>query len=54
VRETLLEDEEFSAGRFPAEPAVAVLGPDRSEELIESPTLPEVEAAIARVRGEAA
>jgi Thioredoxin len=50
VERTLLDDEELAAGRFPAEPAVVVVGPNGSEELIQSPTLAQVEEAISRVR----
>jgi protein-disulfide isomerase len=51
IGETLDADDELAAERgFPAEPAVVVGGPNGSEELAQSPSLPEVEAAIARVR----
>jgi protein-disulfide isomerase len=50
VEQTLVDDEELSAGRFPAEPAIVVVGPRGTKELIESPSLDEVEAAIAQVR----
>lgn len=50
VERTLLDDEELAAGRFPAEPAVVVAGPNGSDELIQSPSLAEVENAIAQVR----
>ncbi len=50
VEETLLDDEKLTAERgLPAEPAVVVDGPSGSVELIQSPSLAEVEAAIARV-----
>jgi protein-disulfide isomerase len=51
VRESLEEDDELAAERgFPAEPAVVVQGPGGSEELIQSPALEEIQAAIERAR----
>ena len=51
IDETLDADDELAAERgFPAEPAVVVGGPNGSEVLAQSPSLAEVEAAIARVR----
>jgi protein-disulfide isomerase len=50
IQETLDADERISAERrLPAEPAVVVGGPNGTRELIESPTLSEVQAAIAEV-----
>jgi protein-disulfide isomerase len=50
IRETLEADERITAERqLPAEPAVVVGGPNGTEELIESPSLAEVQAAIAGV-----
>jgi protein-disulfide isomerase len=51
VEQTLKDDESLAAGRrLPGEPAVVVGGPNGSRQLIESPTLAEVEAAISQVR----
>jgi protein-disulfide isomerase len=51
IVETLEADEKITAERrLPAEPAVVVGGPNGTEELVESPSLPEVQAAIAEVR----
>jgi protein-disulfide isomerase len=51
IEETLVDDETLTAEqRFPAEPAVIVRGPGGTEELVESPSLAEVQAAIERVR----
>jgi protein-disulfide isomerase len=50
VEQTLVDDEKIAADRrLPAEPAVVVGGPNGSRELIESPSLAEVQAAIAEV-----
>jgi hypothetical protein len=50
VAETLKADDELSAEhRFPAEPAVVVDGPRGTRELIESPSLDEINEAIAAV-----
>ena len=50
VQRTLEEDERISAERrLPAEPAVVVGGPNGTEELVDSPSLAEVQAAIAEV-----
>ncbi len=50
IEETLNADDELSADRrFPAQPAVVVEGPNGTRQLIESPSLAEVEAAIAQV-----
>jgi protein-disulfide isomerase len=51
VRESLEEDDELAAEHgFPAEPAVIVQGPGGTEELIQSPSLDEIRAAIEQVR----
>ena len=51
VQQTLEEDEKLSAERqLPAEPAVVVGGPNGSKQLEETPSLAEVQAAIAEVR----
>jgi protein-disulfide isomerase len=51
VEQTLRDDEKIAADRhLPAEPAVVVGGPNGSRELTESPSLAEVQAAIAQVR----
>lgn len=51
VQETLTEDDELSAGHgFPQEPAVVVDGPRGTRELIESPPLEQINAAVAEVR----
>ena len=51
VRETLAADDELSADHgFPQEPAVVVDGPRGTRELIESPSLEEINAAVAQVR----
>ena len=50
VEQTLRDDEKIAADRrLPAEPAVVVGGPNGSRELIESPSLAEITAAIAQV-----
>jgi protein-disulfide isomerase len=50
IVETLEADEMISAERrLPAEPAVVVGGPNGTQELVESPSLAEVQAAIAEV-----
>ena len=50
IQETLDADERISAERrLPAEPAVVVGGPNGTRELVESPSLSEVQAAIAEV-----
>ncbi len=50
IEETLNADDKLSADRqFPAQPAVVVEGPNGTRQLIESPSLAEVEAAIAQV-----
>ncbi|HSD23170.1 MAG TPA: thioredoxin domain-containing protein [Solirubrobacterales bacterium] len=50
IQDTLDADEKLSAERrLPAEPAVVVGGPNGTEQLIESPSLAEVQAAIAQV-----
>ncbi len=50
IEETLNADDKLSADRqFPAQPAVVVGGPNGTRQLIESPSLTEVEAAIAQV-----
>jgi protein-disulfide isomerase len=51
IQQTLDEDERLSAERrLPAEPAVVVGGPNGTEQLIESPSLAQVQDAIAQVR----
>jgi protein-disulfide isomerase len=51
IQQTLEDDEELSAERrLPAEPAVVVGGPNGTKQLIESPSLPEIQDAIAQVR----
>ena len=51
IEETLKADEDLAAERqLPAEPAVVVGGPNGSRQLEESPTVGQVEAAIAQVR----
>jgi len=51
IQQTLEADEELTAERqLPAEPAVVVGGPNGSKQLEESPSLAEVQAAIAEVR----
>lgn len=51
VTETLEDDDTLAAELgFPAEPAVVVEGSGGTRELIQSPTLEEIEAAIAQVR----
>jgi protein-disulfide isomerase len=51
ITSTLEDDERITAERrLPAEPAVVVGGPNGTQQLIESPSLAEVEAAIAQVR----
>jgi protein-disulfide isomerase len=50
IQDTLDADERLSAERrLPAEPAVVVGGPNGTEQLIESPSLADVQAAIAKV-----
>src|SRR5262245_49972080 len=50
IQDTLDADEKLSAERrLPAEPAVVVGGPNGTEQLIESPSLADVQAAIAKV-----
>jgi protein-disulfide isomerase len=50
VKKTLEEDDKLSADRqLPAQPAVVVGGPNGTRQLIESPSLARVEAAIAQV-----
>jgi protein-disulfide isomerase len=51
VQTTLEDDDKLSAERqFPAQPAVVVGGPNGSRTLDESPSLADVQAAIAQVR----
>jgi protein-disulfide isomerase len=51
VREALEEDDRLAAElKLPAEPAVVVSGPGGTRELIESPALEEINAAVAQVR----
>jgi hypothetical protein len=51
IQQTLEDDEELTAERrLPAEPAVVVGGPNGTKQLIESPSLSEVQGAIAEVR----
>ena len=51
VREALEEDDTLAAElKLPAEPAIVVSGPGGTRELIESPSLEEINAAIAQVR----
>jgi protein-disulfide isomerase len=51
LEETLHEDDQLSADRgFPTEPAVVVEGPNGTRQLAESPSLAQVQAAIAQVR----
>ncbi len=51
IEETLKADEDLAAERqLPAQPAVVVGGPNGSRQLEESPTVGQVEAAIAQVR----
>ena len=50
IQQTLEDDDRLAAERrLPAEPAVVVGGPNGTKELIESPSLADVEAAIAEV-----
>jgi protein-disulfide isomerase len=50
VQQTLDDDEQLSAERrLPAEPAVVVGGPNGTKQLIESPSLAQIQAAIAQV-----
>ncbi len=50
VEQTLKDDEKIAADRqLPAAPAVVVGGPNGTRQLIESPTLAQVQAAIAQV-----
>jgi protein-disulfide isomerase len=52
IRETLEEDEMLAVHRrLPLEPAVVVTGPRGDRELIESPSLDEIRAAIDQVSG---
>src|SRR3954454_11711245 len=51
VQQSLEDDEQLTADRrLPAEPAVVVGGPNGSKQLTESPSLAEIQAAIAEVR----
>jgi len=51
IQDTLDADEKLTAERrLPAEPAVVVGGPNGTEQLIQSPSLADVQAAIAKVR----
>jgi protein-disulfide isomerase len=51
VQRTLEADDKLSAERqFPAQPAVVVGGPNGTRQLIDSPSLAQVEAAIAQVQ----
>ena len=51
VRETLEDDDVLAAEQgFPAEPAVVVTGPGGTRKLIQSPTLEQINAAVAEVR----
>jgi protein-disulfide isomerase len=51
LQQTLDDDDKLAADRqFPAQPAVVVGGPNGTRQLIESPSLAQVEAAIAQVR----
>jgi protein-disulfide isomerase len=51
IQQTLEADEQLTAERqLPAEPAVVVSGPNGSKQLEDSPSLAEVQAAIAEVR----
>jgi len=51
IQSTLEDDEKLSAERqLPAEPAVVVGGPNGSKQLIDSPSLADVQAAISEVR----
>jgi protein-disulfide isomerase len=50
VKQTLEDDDKLSADRqLPAQPAVVVGGPNGTRQLIESPSLAQVQAAIAQV-----
>ena len=50
IQDTLDADEKLTAERrLPAEPAVVVGGPNGTEQLIQSPSLADVQAAIAKV-----
>jgi protein-disulfide isomerase len=50
IQQTLDDDEKLTAERrLPAEPAVVVGGPNGSKQLIDSPSLADVQAAIAEV-----
>jgi len=50
LQQTLDDDDKLAADRqFPAQPAVVVGGPNGTRQLIESPSLAQVEAAIAQV-----
>ena len=51
LQQTLEDDDKLAADRqFPAQPAVVVGGPNGTRQLIESPSLAQVQAAIAQVR----
>jgi hypothetical protein len=51
IQATLDADEKITAERrLPAEPAVVVGGANGTEQLIQSPSLADVQAAIAKVR----
>jgi protein-disulfide isomerase len=51
IQQTLEADDKLAAERrLPAQPAVVVGGPNGSVQLIESPSLAEIQAAIAQVR----
>jgi protein-disulfide isomerase len=51
LQQTLEEDDKLAADRqLPAQPAIVVGGPNGTRQLIESPSLAEVETAIAQVR----
>jgi hypothetical protein len=51
LQQTLEDDDKLAADRqFPAQPAVVVGGPNGTRQLIESPSLGQVQAAIAQVR----
>jgi protein-disulfide isomerase len=52
VADSVVADAELAAQRkLPAQPAVVVTGPAQSRELVEAPSLDEIEAAIAEVGG---
>jgi protein-disulfide isomerase len=51
LQQTLEDDDKLAADRqFPAQPAVVVGGPNGTRQLIESPSLAQVQAAIAQAR----